>query len=116
MNWLGPLASFIAVLALIPVALWLLKRTPLGAGAASSAGMRVVASLPLAPNQRLLTVEVGQGNDRQWLVLGVTPAGIRTLHTLPPQADLPSAPASAGLSFAQLMGRAQRPPEDSNGR
>jgi flagellar protein FliO/FliZ len=116
MNWLGPLASFIAVLALIPVALWLLKRTPLGAGAATPAGMRVIASLPIAPNQRLLTVEVGQGSDRQWLVLGVTPAGIRTLHTLPPQADLPAAPATTGLSFAQLMGRAQRPPEDSHGR
>ena len=116
MNWLGPLASFIAVLALIPVALWLLKRTPIGASAATPAGMRVIASLPIAPNQRLLTVEVGQGNDRQWLVLGVTPAGIRTLHTLPPQADLPNAPASVGLSFAQLLGRAHRPPEDTHGR
>ena len=39
--------------------------------------MRVVSVLPLAPNQRLLTVEVGQGDDRRWLVLGVSPAGIR---------------------------------------
>jgi flagellar motor switch protein FliN/FliY len=36
--------------------------------------MRVVACLPLAPNQRLVTVEVGQGDERRWLVLGVSPA------------------------------------------
>ena len=116
MSWLGPLASFIAVLALIPVALWLLKRTPLGASAAASSGLRVVASLPLAPNQRLLTVEVGQGNDRQWLVLGVTPAGIRTLHTMPPQAEVPAAASTASMGFAQLLGRQHKPAGDPDAR
>jgi len=106
---LGPLLTFIAILALIPVALWLLKRSPLGAGTQGPAGMRVISALPLAPNQRLLTVEVGQGADRCWLVLGVTPAGIRTLHTLPPQAEAPvpaDAPGRPGMpSFAQLLQR-----------
>ena len=100
---LGPLAAFVAILVLIPVALWLLKRTPIGA-AASVGHMRLVASLPLAPNQRIVTVEVGQGDDRKWLVLGVTPAGITTLHTMPPQADVPAAPQHA-LPFAQLLAR-----------
>lgn len=100
---LGPLAAFVAILVLIPVALWLLKRTPIGA-AASQGHMRVVATLPLAPNQRLLTVEVGQGDDRKWLVLGVTPGGISTLHTMPPQADVPAPPQHA-LPFAQLLAR-----------
>lgn len=99
----GPMAAFVAVLVLIPVVLWLLKRTPIGA-AASQGPMRLVASLPLAPNQRLLTVEVGTGDDRRWLVLGVTPGGIHTLHTMPPQADVPVAPPSA-LPFAQLLAR-----------
>ena len=105
MNWVGPLISFVAILALIPLALWLLKRTPLGAAATGLAGMRLVASLPLAPNQRLLTVEVGQGADRQWLVLGVTPAGIRTLHTMPPQAEARPVATGAGPSFASWLGR-----------
>jgi flagellar protein FliO/FliZ len=100
---LGPLAAFVAILVLIPVALWLLKRTPMGA-AASQGHMRLVASLPLAPNQRLLTVEVGQGDDRQWLVLGVTPGGINTLHTMAPQADAPATPQHT-LPFAQLLAR-----------
>ena len=111
MNWFGPLVSFVAILAMIPVALWLLKRTPLGAAASSAtSGLRVVSALALAPNQRLLTVEVGQGDDRRWLVLGVTPAGIRTLHTLPPQAEVPAAAATAGMGFAQLLGRHQGKP------
>ena len=108
----GPLAAFVGILLLIPVALWLLKRTPLGAASAASAGLRVVAALPLAPNQRLLTVEVGQGDDRRWLVLGVSPAGIRTLHTMPPQADVPAATHSGtGMpTFARLLARTSAEP------
>ncbi len=101
-DFVGPVLAFLAVLALIPAALWLLKRTPIGA-AAGSAGMRVVGTLPLSAHQRLVTVEVGAGDDRRWLVLGVSGAGIQTLHAMPPQA-LPDAPAAG---FAQLLKRQQ---------
>ena len=107
-DFIGPAFAFLAILALIPAALWLLKRTPIG-GAASGAPMRVVGALPLAPNQRLVTVEVGQGDDRRWLVLGVSPAGISTLHQMAPQAELPAAQAGAGTVFAQLLQRQQKP-------
>ncbi len=83
---LGSLLSFALVVALIPVALWLLRRTPLG-GAAQGQGLRSVAVLPLSATQRIVTVEVGRGEDRRWLVLGVTAQGITTLHSLPPQDD-----------------------------
>jgi len=102
-----PILWFIVILALIPAALWLLKRTPIG-GTAVQGTMRVVATLPVAPNQRLLTVEVGQGDDRRWLVLGVTSQHIQTLHVMPPQADAPAGPA-APASFAQLLGRFGKP-------
>jgi flagellar protein FliO/FliZ len=109
---LSPLLWFAAIVAMIPLALWLLKRTPLG-GASAGNVMRTVAALPLSPNQRLLTVEVGQGEDRRWLVLGVSPGSITTLHTLPPQAEADSAgsalPAGAHPAFAQILGRLQRP-------
>lgn len=98
-SGLLPFLWFLAIVALIPVALWLLKRTPMG-GAAAAGVLRVVAQLPMAPNQRLLVVEVGQGEDRRWLVLGATAQAITTLHTLPPQAE-PPAPAS----FAKLLGK-----------
>jgi flagellar protein FliO/FliZ len=89
------------------VALWLLKRSPIGAlGAPGRSGTpRHVATLPLAPHSRLVTVEVGQGDERLWLVLGVTAQGIRTLHTMVPQAEEPQAPPPPAAAFAQLLGR-----------
>jgi len=102
----GPIAAFVLILALIPAALWLLKRSPMGRlGGAGNGPMRVVAALPLSPSQRLLTVEVGSGDDRRWLVLGVSPAGIHTLHTLAPQAEVPAAAAPGLPGFAQLLQR-----------
>jgi len=99
------LLAFVAVVALIPIALVLLKRTPLG-GAAAAGPMRVVATLPLAPNQRLLTVEVGSGVERKWLVLGVTAQSIATLHTMVPQADaLATANTAPNPPFAALLDR-----------
>jgi flagellar protein FliO/FliZ len=107
-DFIGPVVAFVAILALIPAALWLLKRTPLG-GQAAGAPMRLVGALPLAPNQRLVTVEVGQGDDRRWLVLGVSPAGISNLHQMPPQAELPPLGAGNGTLFAQLLQKQQKP-------
>ena len=69
--------------------------------------MRAIAALPLSASQRIVTVEVGQGEDRRWLVLGVTPSTITTLHTLPPQADAP-APALPATPFAQMLGKLRR--------
>ena len=101
-NGLTSLLWFIAIIVMIPAALWLLKRTPMG-GAASNGVMRSVAALPLSASQRIVTIEVGQGEARRWLVLGVTAHNITTLHTLAPQDEPPtSAPLPA---FAQLLGK-----------
>ena len=104
----GSLLWFLAVVAAIPAVLWLLKRTPLGGGATGAAGTpRSVAVLPLSASQRLVTVEVGQGDQRQWLVLGVTAQGITTLHTMAPQAraDGPTASTPPQATFSQLLQR-----------
>jgi flagellar protein FliO/FliZ len=100
---------FAAIVAMIPAALWLLKRTPMG-GAGAHGVMRTVAALPLSTNQRLLTVEVGTGAERRWLVLGVTPQQITTLHTMAPQAEVqPMAPVEfANTPFGQLLGKLKR--------
>ena len=96
---------FVAIIAMIPVALWLLKRTPMGGGAATGV-LRSVAALPLSASQRIVTVEVGQGDARRWLVLGVTAQSITTLHTMAPQADAPAGASAAALPpFAQLLGK-----------
>lgn len=104
-SW-GSLLWFAAVLLAIPAVLWFLKRTPLGGAATGAAGTpRSVAVLPLSAQQRLVTVEVGQGEHRQWLVLGVTPQGITTLHTMAPQAQEAAGTPAPQAAFAQLLHR-----------
>lgn len=102
-SWMS-LLWFVVVLALIPLALWLLRRSGL-AGAASgpaSAGPRLTGSLMLGPQQRVVTVEVGEGAERRWLVLGVTAQQITTLHTL---SQPPQAATTAGTSNGRAAGR-----------
>ena len=110
-SGLTSLLWFALVIALIPLALWLLRRSPLvGGGLARPGAPRPVAVMPLSAQQKLVTVEVGQGENRLWLVLGVSPQGIRTLHTMVPQAEVaagPPPPPSA--AFAQLLGRLRGP-------
>jgi flagellar protein FliO/FliZ len=106
-SGLNSLLWFIAIVVMIPVALWLLKRTPMGGGAGHGA-MRSIAALPLSTNQRIVTIEVGQGDERRWLVLGVTAQNITTLHTMAPQDDGQSAAGPALPPFAQLLNRLKK--------
>ena len=109
---------FVAIVASIPLSLWLFKRSRLLGSHAASGTARTVAVLPLSTSQRLVTVEVGRGEEKLWLVLGVTPTTITALHTM---AALPALPGSADAeangppaatfaatfapTFAQLLGR-----------
>jgi flagellar protein FliO/FliZ len=98
---------FIAIVAMIPLALWLLKRSPYGAslGATGTGSItRTVSSMALSPSQRIVTIEVGAGDAKQWLVLGVTPQNITTLHTMVPQ-ELGTTPAAGPVSFASLLSK-----------
>ena len=112
MNGFTSLLWFAAVLAAIPLVLWLLRRTPLGgAGSGGTGAPRAVAVLPLSPSQRLVTIEVGQGEERLWVVLGVTPQSIRTLHTMAPQGETPAPPvAPPAAAFSQLLSRLRQGP------
>ena len=115
MNSAMPMSAllwFAAIVVMIPLALWLLKRSPLGGASSGPGSMRSVSSLPLSNTHRLLTVEVGQGDQRRWLVLGVTPHNINLLHTMEPPTDAATALSSGGPgasapggSFAQVLGR-----------
>jgi flagellar protein FliO/FliZ len=114
-NALSSLLWFVAIVVMIPAALWLLKRTPMG-GAASSGVMRSVAALPLSTNQRIVTVEVGMGDARRWLVLGVTAQSITTLHTMEPQAEAAATVAPTMPAFAQLLSKLRPAPGATGGR
>ena len=108
-NGLSSLLWFVAILALIPATLWFLKRTPLGGGGAGV--MKSIATLPLSTSQRIVTVEVGSGDERRWLVLGVTPSSITTLHSMAAQSveAAPGAGTAMHPAFAQILGRFRRP-------
>lgn len=103
---------FVLIVVLIPVSLWVLKRSGLATGAMGVAGAKAqalikpVGQLNLGPGQRLVTVEVGQGDDRTWLVLGVTAQHIQTLHTMAPQAPVEPATPTVHPGFAALLKRA----------
>jgi flagellar protein FliO/FliZ len=103
---------FLVIIVMIPVALWLLKRTPFGGGGGfgattGPAGLRAVDTLSLSPNQRIVTIEVGHGEQRQWLVLGVTAQTITPLHSMAPQGN--ATPATTPVpAFAQLLKRLRR--------
>ncbi len=102
---------FCAILALIPVTLWLLKRTPMGATSSAGGAMKTVATLPLSTSQRVVTIEVGRGDERRWLVLGVTPSTITTLHTLlPGEGDVAPAatPMPMAPTFQALLAKMKR--------
>lgn len=95
------------IVVLIPVSLWVFKRTGVGgAGRPGAAGLRHVASLALGPQQRVMTVEVGEGESRRWLVLGVTPQNVTTLHVMPP-GPAQEAALRPATGFAQVLTRFQ---------
>lgn len=96
-SLLPMIVALVFVLALIPVAMWLLKRIG-GVAPGGAAGMRVVAQLSLGPRERIVVVEAGE----RWLLLGVTAASINRIGTLP-KSELPPAPSSG--TFAALLGK-----------
>ncbi|MCD6663457.1 MAG: flagellar biosynthetic protein FliO [Comamonas sp.] len=74
---------FIGAIATLP---WLVRRWQRGRSAlpgAASAGSRVLSSVAVGPQQRVVTVEAGTAQQRVVLVLGVTAAQINCLHVLP---------------------------------
>lgn len=97
------------VLLSIPAALWLLRRSGWGglrSGAAAAPLMRVLSQTPLGPQQRLVLLEVGEGEARCRLLLGVTAQQVSVLHQLP-AGPADAAPAADALpvdaAFRRLL-------------
>lgn len=79
---LQALFGLLIVLAFIAALAWLFRRLPLGQGVAGGA-VRVVGGVALGTRERLVLVEVGE----TWLLLGVAPGQVNTLHAMPRPAD-----------------------------
>lgn len=90
---------FVALLAMLPFAVKWIQQRQSGVGAAQQAASRLISVLAVGPHQRVVTVEVGPAGARTWLVLGVTPQSITTLHTTAPgSVPLPPEPATPSVT------------------
>jgi flagellar protein FliO/FliZ len=65
------------VLAAVAGSAWMLRRFSPGQVGAGGA-VKVISGVALGPKERLVLVEIGE----TWLVLGVAPGQVNTLHTL----------------------------------
>ena len=92
---------FVGLLALVPLGVkWLAKQRAGALGTTGLEASHIVSVLAVGQQQRVVTVEVGPADARTWLVLGVTPQAIQTLHSIPrPRAEA-RAPATP---FAQEL-------------
>lgn len=95
------LFGLLVVLAAIAATVWLLKRFPVGQQAVGGM-VRVVGGVALGPRERLVLVEVGD----TWLLLGVAPGQVNTLHTFPKPLDAPAIVALPEPAFAAWLRQA----------
>lgn len=75
-----------------------LARKFLGGKGFGEGGLKLLGGVALGPRERIVLVEAGD----TWLVIGIVPGQIRTLHTLP-RGELPENTGAAPLSFAHWM-------------
>lgn len=78
---------------------WLARKVTGGKGFGQG-GMRVIGGVALGPRERIVLVEAGD----TWLVIGIVPGQIRTLHTMPKGEAMPDGlSASVDKPFAQWL-------------
>jgi len=85
------------IVALLAGTAWLARKVNGGKGFGQG-GMRVVGGVALGPRERIVLLEIGE----EWLVVGIVPGQIRTLHRLA-KGQLPTAEASGQRPFAQWL-------------
>lgn len=92
--------GLVLVVGAILASAWLAKRAGLVRRQSGSL-LKQVGALSLGPRQSVVVIEV----ENTWLVVGVSPNQITTLHTLP-AGQLPEGAALPASAFAAKLGQA----------
>lgn len=98
------LSLLLVLIAIVAVA-WLLKRMNLAQQGTGNL-LKVIGSVALGQRERVVLVEVGD----TWLLVGVGPGQIRTLHTMDKDLQSDFSPASTpDNKFARLLSSILKP-------
>lgn len=100
-NIMQTIFSLLLVLAAIGLVAWLFKRVNV-AQRGSVNLLKVVGSVAIGQRERAVLLEAGD----TWLVIGVGPGQIRTLHTLPMPDSMVQSKAASGVQSAALPANA----------
>jgi flagellar protein FliO/FliZ len=96
------------IVAVLFAGAYLLRRLNGGHNFGQNGTMKVVGGLMLSPRERIVLIEVGES----WLVVGIVPGQIKTLHTLP-KGELPQ-PDSSAKPFGQWLKQMTERPDEKN--
>jgi flagellar protein FliO/FliZ len=90
--------SLILVLGAVALVAWIMKRINLPQHGAASL-LKVISGVAVGQRERIVLVEV---NDT-WLVVGIAPGQVRTLHTMP-KGTIPSGTNMGNLQDGKFQG------------
>lgn len=104
-SLLQVLFALALVLGAVAGSAWLLRRFSPGQNLTAGT-LRVIGGIAVGPKERIVLVEVGE----MWLVVGVAPGQVNTLHTLPKQTDniATDVPAGDRANFAAWLKQAMQ--------
>ena len=95
-TYVEAMLGLLFIVSLLGGAAWLARRLTGGKGFGQG-GMKLLGGVALGPRERIVLVEVGE----TWLVIGIVPGQIRTLHRLPKGEMMD--PATTPTGFQQVL-------------
>ena len=109
----APALVLLIVMVCIAWALQRYRRHLPGAARQTGPALQVLSTLALGPQQRVVTVQVGQGEGSVCLVLGVSAGSVTPLHSLPmpAPADEPATHALPLGGFAAKLAQFRKAPD-----
>lgn len=100
-SYVQALLALLLILSILAATAWFARKLTGGKGFGQG-GMKVLGGIVLSPKERIVLVEVSD----QWLVIGIVPGQIRTLHRMPkqPSTEDGAAPQTPGEKpFSQWL-------------